>query len=150
MFILPFLKKKSIGFSICPLTKPILFICAFISYLSASSVYHSILYEYSIPYWGVPFTIMFILPFGYRIRVALSEDNKTLCRQTALFGFKLTEKVYEDELFSGFSCIETKAMDSQYYFVVIGENTDVSVHFQKLNKKEIPTVTNKLSLMLGF
>ena len=150
MFILPFTTKSAVGFSICPIAKSLLTLSGIISLLSASSIYHSTLYGYSVPDWALPISILCILPFGIRTRVALSNDKKTLKRQIGLFGIKVYEWVYKDVSFNKFNCIRTDAIDNQYYFLVQGEEKYVSVHYCKINAKKVSAMDKKLNLMLGL
>ena len=153
MLVLPFIKfqKKqpfATGFSISALSKLILALSGILVAIGLSSVYHSMLYGYTMPIWAVPLAFIAFIPFGFRIRVALSADKKVLYRQNVLFGVLLREKKYYDEGFHSFRCVPTNIIDKQFYLVAKGAQ-DVSVHYCKMQKSRSNKVQSLLAGMLG-
>lgn len=156
MLVLPFqtIRKTKfqsiIGFSVSGIPKSILCVFGFLGFVALSSAYHSNLYGYTMANWVFPLILLSAIPFGYRIRVGLSLDKKILLRQHALFGIVIREKMTLSEGFKGFSLVPTGAVDKQFYWVVGGEENDISLHYCKLKAKEVPTLEHRLSCMLGY
>ncbi|MDF4421690.1 hypothetical protein [Vibrio parahaemolyticus] len=156
MFVLPFQKldmereKPAYGFSVSGTPKPILWLSGFFGVVALSSTYHSLLYGYTMPNWSIPVVVMSILTFGYRVRVALSNDKTTLYRQTALFGMKIKEKVWESSSFESLVIKATEAVEQQFYIIVSGAESEVSVHYCKMKPKKVSAIHQKLRCMLGL
>lgn len=151
MFIIPFERRSKVGckagkgFSVSAVSKSLLVVAGFFGLVGLSVFYHSLLYGYTMPGWALPMMLLSVMPFGYRVRVALSNDRTVLYTQVALFGVKLKECVYNSVMFTDFHMVATHAIDNQYYFVISGDSQRVSVYYCKLRPKHIP----KLSLCLG-
>ncbi|EPR7484128.1 TPA: hypothetical protein ACGSTL_001425 [Vibrio parahaemolyticus] len=156
MFVLPFQKldverdRPAYGFSVSALPKSVLWLSGFFGVVALSSTYHSLLYGYTMPDWSIPVTVMSVLPFGYRIRVALSNDKTTLYRQNALFGLKIKEKVWESSSFDRLVIKATEVVEKQFYIIVSGTESDVSVHICRMRPKKLLSIHHRLRCMLGL
>lgn len=156
MLVLPFKKidkergAPAFGFSLCGFPKPVLWLSGFLGIIALSSTYHSLLYGYTMPSWSIPLAILSVFPFGYRIKVALSNDKTILYRQSSLFGMKVVENVWQSSCFDKLVIKATEAVEHQFYIIVTGMESDVSVHFCKMKRKNLLATQHKLMCMLGL
>ena len=142
--------NKAHGFSIGAASKSVLFLFGFFEFVGISITYHSLLYGYTMPSWAIPLIVLSMLPFGLRVRVALSEDSTVLYRQLALFGIILKEAVISSSEFTDLEVLPTNSIDKQFYLVLQSKELKESVHYCHINPKRIPALKKRLNLMLGL
>ncbi len=156
MLVLPFQAVSKTGpqcitgFSVSGLPKSILFLSGVLGFICLSSAYHSNLYGYTMANWTLPVIVLSVLPFGFRIRVGLSLDKKSLYRQFTMFGVVIRERVTTSIGFEAFSLVPTRAVDNQFYWVIQGSEQRISFHYCKLKPKDVSSLEHRLSCMLGI